>query len=360
MKKLLAAAIVFVSVLASLLLIQRLQLSNYREGASGQQTEMEKIYDSQQPVHLTFKVVDQFGQPAANYSFLIRLNGIRWYYRYLPFLAPFHAARTLKTDSRGGASLRWWISKAYRFELDEVDRKKYLFQPPINPTSAKTISENAKYPFSMPILLDGKQEILLKVLKTDPPSHAIRYLPKFPVRPDGIDYKGTDEDQITLNLRDNKLDLGKTEGDILVTIRTAKSSGAAYWSHHRSGEPWDNKPDWEVQLDGLRGTVLQPSGDENIPYAPDAGYFPSVIHRIIFESLQPVGDPIPETKPIEWRDKVPLYVEDNFEGLTKTYLVKTERPTRYWRIKIIIDISPDGTVSFRPLGHCNADGGKNL
>ena len=332
----------------------------------GAREDVRKAYQAQQPVRLTFRVIDQFGNPASNYRFKVTLESVNWFYRWVPSFAMTNTECIVMTDGQGVGHLDWRVKKALRMRLSEnvVDYKMlegYIFPVGRAPSSRSSFEDDPLASFPVPPLVGGRQEIVMKVLKRTIPKTTLAFKPPLLKGYNLIRLPTRDELQITVSLKHNTLDLERTDGDILITVRNAKAAGQAYWDHrYHSNLPWNNPPQWEVRLEGLSGTVMLPvGGNSHVCDPPLSGYYNSVIYRSCSDETKAPHYPRVNPKPDEWASGTPVYYFFG-SGPWECFFVRTDNPRYYCWFEMRLDVNAEGQLSIAPSGFCNLDGKPTL
>lgn len=365
MKRILKALVVLFLVAAALSAIQRLSVDPYLYA------ELKKDYASLQPVHMRFKIVDQFGNPATNFKFKIRARGIRWFYWLYPEWSHAMYKKTLVTDEHGEATFNLKFTKVFAFRLNEDDSSAgngYQFPRSAKLSPAKCLQDNPIALFPMPSLHNGIQRFSLQVFKHHWPKKTITFNP-FEDSGGLIKIEAADKVHLTLNFKKNSYSFSKAEGDLSITVFDAKRVGQAWWNHYFHGASFDSKTRWEVLVEGLGGTILQPAGG-NLPTqdiqcdAPLQGYHRGVDYLIDFGKGRGYG--FPWITPID-ESPGPDIARFSFNGksaLLQTFFVRQGESQLYGRVKIAVELrSENGSnvdIIFRSSGYFNADGSRNL
>ena len=363
MKRICIGILFLVVVAVAFSAIQNLQLSTRLH--RGERERLRKNYLSQQPVNLEFEVVDQFDEPARNYSFSVTLRSVRWFYRVYPFWARTETQCNVRTDQLGRAHLKWDFEKSYEMKFSEVivngrNLQCYEFPAGKDELSAKSFEDDPLSTFPVPQSSGEKQQVHMMVTRNTPPRRSLPFKPPLLNGGSLIRFPALDEQFVTISLKHNILELSKTSGDILITITNAKSSGQTYWArrYHKT-PPLQDVTSWEIRLEGLDATEMLPVGTSPVSDPPDEGYQKSIIFRFCPDSTGSSTASRLNPQPKEICGGIPVYCFFG-DGLDEHFFVKTENPRYYCWLTLTIVVDDRGTIALEPTGFCNLEGKREL
>jgi hypothetical protein len=255
---------------------------------------LREAYIAQQPVKLTFRVVDQFGKPAVNYRFKVALMSVRWFYWLYPRWADKLTECSITTDDQGLGHLNWHIRRAWNMHFSEnvvncKDTEKYVFPYPRLQghgwREAKTFEDDPNASFPVPQLKDGCQEMVMHVLRYDWPAKTIAYHPEVPgrgaigMRSPGIEAQ--DEMAFTVDVAGNKFLEGRQAGDILITVKNAKTACEMFTKIYTPNLDFKEEGEWDVSFEALNGAAIQRAESHQIiTFAPETGYKKRLNYRM--------------------------------------------------------------------------------
>jgi len=340
------------------------------------------------PIHLKIKVEDQFAEVVPDYEFKVQLGYRHWYFWIFPHpsLAGGNKIVKLKTNKNGIAKLSYLFKKAYRMQiLEDDDREKYAFgkiEGRVTDITGK-IRTRAFYDESTlwSLLNPKSQEMILHVLRHDPSAKLASYEPELKVKKDGHleGYEAKDENSFTLDIIRNKFFEGKSDGDVLLTIKYLRTVFEAYKkkSSVKGGNEGDYDPsaEWNLIIEGQGNVVIQQKDPEIATYAPSQGYKKRITydlaHCYLFstnaaEELNKVGwgsisNPeanLLPSKSTADEDEYKVVVGNQFR---RDFYLKNIGKGYYGVLSINIDTDlVNGKIMVRPECRYNPDGTNNL
>ncbi len=239
----------------------------------------------QRAVHLTIKATDQFGKPASNFKVAVKIASISWYFRIFPLWAEHHPTYYLETDQIGIAKLNLWFRKAYEVEFKEVSTNRYIFPEGKLDPHVRSFNNNPGSSFAISNLDRIGQIIDMKVLRHGPPVKLAWYRPRVPGQgPIGMSSPGIrarDEMVFTVDIMGNKFLEGRHAGDLIITVKNAKTACQMFTKRYTPGLDFKQKGEWNVSCEALNGTVIQQAVSRQIiTFAPETGYKKRLNYRL--------------------------------------------------------------------------------
>ena len=243
-----------------------------------------EIWRDQKPVNLTVHAVDQFGKPVPKYKVLVTMRSVSWYFRIFPLWAQHYVDYELETDQWGTGKLSLWLRRAYDMRFKEVDGSQYIF-PEGDKSSTGHLIFDPKSGFMLKGMDGTDQVISMKLLRHDPPVKLTRYRPEVPgqapigMRSHGIEAQ--DEMVFTVDVMGNKFLEGRKPGDIVITVKNAKTACDLFLKRYTPGLNFNPHSEWDVSCEALDGTVIQRAESEQyVTFAPETGYKKRLNYRM--------------------------------------------------------------------------------
>jgi hypothetical protein len=235
-----------------------------------------EIWRDQKPVNLTVHAVDQFGESVPKYKVLVTMRSVSWYFRIFPLWAQHYVNYELETDQRGTGKLALWLRRAYDMRFKEVDASQYIF-PEGDKSSIGDLMFDPKSGFMLKGVNGTGQVINMKLLRHDPPVKLVGYHPETPgrgaigMRSPGIEAQ--DEMVFTVDVTGNKFLEGRQDGDILITVKNAKTACEMFTKIYTPNLDFKEEGEWDVSFEALSGTRVQRAeSNQLITFAPETGY----------------------------------------------------------------------------------------
>jgi hypothetical protein len=285
----------------------------------------------QQRVHVSFKVTDQYGQPASAFKARVILTGVRWYYRVFPLFGLRHACYTIETDVQGRAVLRPWLTKAFNLRMRQIDVA--LYECPMGSEPKPNIDSE----FTLDPSNKGKVEVSLQVLRHGPPVQLKTLYVKYPDRPDAFHLQLQDEHLVGFDFEEHLGSPGENVGSLIVTVKNARAAAESYWKQHGESDysKWTEHPTWTVAIEGKDGLELQRKKTSYVADAPQEGYENKVEYNI----------------PIE---------NGGSAYFSQAVYSRSRKPKRYAVLKVRAELLSDGYLLLSVQGFENEHGDINL
>jgi hypothetical protein len=353
------------------------------------QSFRESVRDERR-INLTLKVIDQFGKEVPDYKLAVKIDYTRWYYGLLPVTAMGGKHQFyIKTDGCGIANLKpFFLRKGYDMAFEEVDGSRFVFASGNN-MKFQNGSISAKGSATLKwIDPEGKgQYIELKVIRHDPPAKLVTYRPKLKIRQDGHyeGFEAKDENVFTLDFEKNNLLEGNSNGDILLTIKGFNKIIGYYRQVLTNKRPYELEEYgkaistcsdeefaknwvWTVEIEGLKGRLLQPTDNEILAYAPLEGYKRRLFYQIAYlrgpteqfeQRLKGQGWTILTNETVE----KPSEVDDEYNkykvigGFSRVFFVKSpkDKGNCYGVLYIYISWNENGNMILQTEGLFNPE-----
>ena len=329
----------------------------------------------QRPVHLTIKVTDQDGNRVSNYRVKVQLARVAWYFWLFPLWAEHHPGYVLKTDQSGVAKLHLLLRKAYTVELKQLSSSSYIFAEGEEASFGKV-----KTTLSGPFMLKGMdgtdQVISMKLLRHDPPVKLTRYRPEVPgwgpkvISSSDSGIPAQNEMVFTVDVMGNKFLKGRQPGDIVITVKNAKTACEMFTKIYTPGLDFKEEGEWDVSCEALDGTVIQRAeSHQYVTFAPETGYKKRLNYRMAIEeemSRPEVADFKGQNGGL-WKVVRSTPDEDDYSSIEPEELfganlyLRHDNPRWYGVVNIAFSVAyRQGKLIIRSDGAYNPNGSTNL
>jgi len=372
MKKIARYALLALGLAVVMSALQYLWIGVYRYAPLVYRGRAQAIPD-QRPVHLTIRVTDQFGQRVSDYRFKVKLARVAWYFRLFPLWAEHHPEYVLKTDQCGVAKLDLLFRKAYDISLDELPNDSYVFAEGKESTFGN-VTDSLRGPFMLKRMDGSDQIISMKLLRHGPPVKLTKYRPEVPGRgaigmsSPGIEAQ--DEMVFTVDVMANKFYEGRQAGDILITVKNAKTACEMFAKIYTPNLDFKEEGEWDVSFEALNGAAIQRAESQQIiTFAPETGYKKRLNYRMAIkeEMSKSESDESHSSggqlfKLVRSAPDEEDYASIGPQGACGAHLYLRHDNPRWYGF-VLIGLGPmyrEGRLSIDADGACNPDGSTNL
>lgn len=328
----------------------------------------------QKPVHIRIKCTDQFGKPATNFRLKIKVVWISWYDWLFPLWAQHESTYQIETDHNGKAKFAFLIRKAYSVQFKEGSTNRYIFPSGKEDPYVLSFNNNPTGPLDMAVLNRTGQVIDMRVLRHDPPVKLTRYRPKVPGQAPAKmhlhEIKAQDEMVFTVDVMGNKFLEGRQVGDIVITVKNAKTACKMFTKIYTSGLDYKEEGEWDVSFKALDGTGIQRAeSGQYVTFAPKTGYKKRLNYRMAIEEEMSRPE-VAEFKGPDgglWKVVRSTPDEDAYSSIDPQELfganlyLRHDNPRWYGVVNIRFDLAyREGKLIIRSDGAYNPNGSTNL